>query len=623
MSLRVAIIGIGPWGICALERIVTTARHGLRYGLELDVHVVEPGMPGAGVYDVTQPDYLLLNAPCGQLSMYPFATEADQPPYAVGLHEWVVSRGYRWVGDRCAVDPYGQPIEPHHFLPRRLMGEYLHWFYHALVSAAPRSVNIIPHATSAVDLVGRVDGSEEVRLADGDTVIVDHVIVTSGHTANQQASRNGSAPRQMAPYPVGNYVDKLPTDSTVAIAGMGLVGVDVAIALTVGRGGQFVENGDGLRYRPSGREPAIHMYSRSGLPFTAKSVTGVDRTDVYKPIICTPQAFDALSGRSNGHRRLVDVRTELLPLLFGEMYSRYYSQVAFQRGTIADASAVRERLRAAWQEKRFDREVAALGGRYGKFDAEGFFFGHQPSYRSSEDYEQFVYEIFADDLREAEVPGGGSPVKSAAEVLRIFRDAMRTVVEQGGLSLDSYLDFNADICSRIHRLVAGPPALRTAQFLALMEAGVLRIPYGPAPSLGPAINPGDTPGAMPMRISSTGLQKSYASDADVVIRGHLEDPRIDGSASQLLTRLYHRGRVSQFRYGAVTVGSVDLTPDSHPIDIDGRPQSRISMFGVLTEGYRHFNHYIPSPKSRIRAFEDLGACVAEMLSEAPPARMAA
>ena len=57
------------------------------------------------------------------------------------------------------------------------------------------------------------------------------------------------------------------------------------------------------------------------------------------------------------------------------------------------------------------------------------------------------------------------------------------------------------------------------------------------------------------------------------IRGYLEDPRIDGSASQLLTRLYNRGRVSQFRYGAVTVGSIDLTPDSHPIDIDGRPRS--------------------------------------------------
>ena len=71
--------------------------------------------------------------------------------------------------------------------------------------------------------------------------------------------------------------------------------------------------------------------------------------------------------------------------------------------------------------------------------------------------------------------------------------------------------------------------------------------------------------------------------------------------------------MSQFRYGAVNVGSVDLTADAHPIDIDGRPQKRIWMFGVLTEGVRHFTHYIPSPKSRIRAFEDLGACVAEIL----------
>jgi hypothetical protein len=190
---------------------------------------------------------------------------------------------------------------------------------------------------------------------------------------------------------------------------------------------------------------------------------------------------------------------------------------------------------------------------------------------------------------------------------------MRTVVEQGGLSLDSYLDFNADICSRIHRLVAGPPALRSRQFLALMDAGVLRIPYGPAPSMGATPGQDDHTTAR-TRISSTEFEQPYMCDADVVIRGYLEDPRIDGSASQLLTRLYNQGRVSQFRYGAVTVGSVDLTPDSHPIDIDGRPQEKIWMFGVLTEGFRHFNHYIPSPKSRIRAFEDLGACIAEILA---------
>jgi hypothetical protein len=28
---------------------------------------------------------------------------------------------------------------------------------------------------------------------------------------------------------------------------------------------------------------------------------------------------------------------------------------------------------------------------------------------------------------------------------------------------------------------------------------------------------------------------------------------------------------------------------------------------------RHFTQYIPSPRSRMRAFEDVGACVAEIL----------
>ncbi len=159
--------------------------------------------------------------------------------------------------------------------------------------------------------------------------------------------------------------------------------------------------------------------------------------------------------------------------------------------------------RAAWAEGRFDAELARLAARFGSFDAEALFFGHQPKYRCSDDYERFVYQSLADDLREAEVPDGASPVKSAAQVFRIFRDKMRSVVELGGLSLDSYLDFNADICSRIHRLVAGPPALRTRQFLALMDAGVVRMPYGPAPARGRAV---------------TDLDPTASSDPDLLNR---------------------------------------------------------------------------------------------------------
>jgi uncharacterized NAD(P)/FAD-binding protein YdhS len=615
MLVRIAIVGLGPWGLCALERIVSAARQGLPRGLTVAVDVIEPGRPGAGVYDLAQPDYLLLNNPCGQLSLYPFASEHDQPRYGLGLYDWVIERGYRWVGDSCKVDPSGRQIERHDFLPRRLMGEYLNWFYLALLEEAPPTVQIVHHSAWATDIVARQNCNEEVHLSDGTRLTVDHVILTSGNTANREPMNNGVHPRELSPYPVSDYVVRLPRGATVAVSGMGLVSADVITALTLGRGGRFIEREGGLEYAPSGREPTIHLFSRSGLPFTAKPVTGVDRTDVYEPIICTAQALSELTGRSTGARRPVEVRSEMLPLLYAEMHARYYAQRAFQCGTLADAAAVRGLLRLAWENGRFDAAVADLAARFEPFDPEKLFFGDRSRFESSEDYERSVYDALADDLREAECPEGRSPIKSAADVLRIFRDPTRSVVEQGGLSFDSYLDFNTDIRSRITRLVAGPPALRSRQLLALMDAGLVRVPYGPAPALGPvATGRGSTKG-MRTRISSTTLANPYADEVDVVIRGHLEDPRIDDSASPLLTSLYKRGRLCQFRYGTVAVGSVDLTPDSHPIDDKGRPQEQIWMFGVLTEGVRHFTHYLPSPKSRIRAVEELGACVASILGD--------
>ena len=54
----------------------------------------------------------------------------------------------------------------------------------------------------------------------------------------------------------------------VTIAGMGLVGTDVVTALTVGRGGRYIDRGARKSYVPSGREPRIRLYSRGGLPPT-------------------------------------------------------------------------------------------------------------------------------------------------------------------------------------------------------------------------------------------------------------------------------------------------------------------------------------------------------------------
>jgi hypothetical protein len=90
-------------------------------------------------------------------------------------------------------------------------------------------------------------------------------------------------------------------------------------------------------------------------------------------------------------------------------------------------------------------------------------------------------------------------------------------------------------------------------------------------------------------------------------------PSLARTASPLLARLYTLGRLTQLQYGTQAVGSVAISEDFHPYDIEGRVQHNISLFGVLTEGSRYFTHYIPSPRSRIRAVLDAQACIDAIL----------
>jgi uncharacterized NAD(P)/FAD-binding protein YdhS len=193
-------------------------------------------------------------------------------------------------------------------------------------------------------------------------------------------------------------------------------------------------------------------------------------------------------------------------------------------------------------------------------------------------------------------------VKAALEVFRILRDQLRSVIEFGGLTLESYLDFQTNVRGRINRMEAGPPALRSQQLLALMDAGVVRAPLGPNPVL-----TAEPDGRITLR--STELTEETTVTVNGVVRGHLDLPSLARSSSPLLSRLYAEGRLAQMTYGDTTVGSVAVSQDFHPFDACGRVQPHLSVLGVLTEGTRYFTHYIPSPRSRIRAVLDARECV--------------
>ena len=112
-----------------------------------------------------------------------------------------------------------------------------------------------------------------------------------------------------------------------------------------------------------------------------------------------------------------------------------------------------------------------------------------------------------------------------------------------------------------------------------------------------------------MNIRSTALDKTDEATVNHVVRGHLDLPSLARSSSPLLSRLYTKGRLTQFSYGGTAVGSVNISEDFHPYDAEGRVVTSISLLGVLTEGVRYFTHYLPSPRSRLRAVYDAQATV--------------
>ncbi len=599
-----AIVGLGSWGLCVLERAVNRARH---VETSVRIHVIEPGRLGGGVYSAAQPDYLILNNPCGQLSLYATPEEDQSPAYAVGLYEWAFEKGYRRVGYEYKIGSIGETIKPTDYLPRRLMGEYLAWFYDTLVAHAPRNLEVVRHYSAVADITPELGGRETVWLDDGTALSVDHVVLTSGHTLNEERASNSSDVRYLRPYPVEYFDSAVAPNEPIAVAGMGLVGYDLVTALTVGRGGAFEDVGNRMRYVPSGREPNILLYSRSGVPYCAKSAHGIDPTGDYQPVICTPAAFTEMTNPLGSPlRRRVDFRNDLLPLLLAEMQVRYYCHAAFLRGGPSAAALVRGQLESNWLAGTFARGVDRLEPTYGSFEPASIVFADDGArFSSSTNYQSHVYRSIETDLDQA-LAVGGSPVKAAQEVTRILRDQMRSVIEYGGLTMQSYIDFQSNIRGRVNRLEAGPPPIRSQQLLGLLDAGVVSVPFGPHPDVTASDD-----GAIVIR--STLLDQPTQATVRHVVRGHLDLPSLARSSSPLLTRLYSKGRLTQFTYGDTMVGSVAISEDFHPYDAEGRIQPSLSLLGVLTEGVRYFTHYLPSPRSRLRAVYDAQATVESII----------
>jgi len=613
--INICIIGFGPWGLCVFERIVSRIKHGAQPGRLVDIHIVEPHRFGQGAHSSALPDYLLLNTKCGHVSMFveDHFPDVERPLPGPSLLEWAKQQGYGLADDGHTLTKHGgREITDDDFLPRRLLGEYLAWFYQETMRALPAGVVVHEHHAAACGIQKSKDG-ELVQLEDGTQLEADHVFLTTGHTPNRYelAQRATTGRVLRVDYPISECIAQVRPGDKVGIAGFGLVAIDLVASLTLGRGGKFEcdPRTGAKRYLASGAEPKIIMFSRSGLPYLARPGTSKSLASRYVPAFFTQARIDEIRQAKlarTGMRQLDFVR-EVLPLLWDEMLLVYY-QVK-QRET--QGCDLGEQLRAdlieAWEAGRYKAAIQSLAQLYGEFNPERIFFMDLGSdLADAEACQRRFRSIMAEDLFESALGEVRSARKAAFELFRELRDGIRHAVDFGGLTPESHKEFVKRVAPLINRLIVGPPKSRAEEIAALIDAGVIAVPMGQSATVVT-----DTADGSPV-LRSSALKQPIEFKLDYLYYAHIDQPNAVRSASPLLVGMVDTGRLRE-RTVADGFSVLDISPELHPLDASGRADERLWILGPLTEGAKYFNNYIPSPKSRIRAFQEADRCVNTIL----------
>lgn len=599
-TVPVAIVGMGPRGVTVLERLVEYAER-IPPHVTLDVTVFDPNVCGEGVHSARQPDHLLINTVASQVTMFAPQSRLGREG-SPSLVEWAKLEGYRVIDGafRRVSDREGRAITDADHLPRSLLGEYLGWIYAHIVSALPRNVLVTHRRATVVDLVPLSNGFQVIQ-SEGVSQTAQFVFLTTGHGRRkptdtderfaQFAERNFFKNPELAylptPYPIEALAD-VSARATVVIQGFGLTAHDVISALTLGRGGRYLERSGELIYEKSELEPQMLLVSRQCLPFAARGINQKGLAGRHEARFFTPAAILKLRGvalQAKGDSR-IDFREQVLPLVIKEM--AYAFRLAVRGGGVDAAT-----FKPTADELRAMREILwPLDNR---------------EFESFQDFHAFFHRVFREDVEEALRGNLASPVKAATDVLRDTREALRVAVEYGGLTPMSHRYFVESFNAITNRVSFGPPLRRNREFLALHAAGLIDVAGGP----GAQIIADDANARF--RIEARYGEHVERWYADVLVSARLDSYSPLSDASRLSAALLARGIVRPFMNGDYHPGGLDIDRDLHPVRSDGKSNARLWAIGFPVEGAHFYTHALPRPGIASRQTRDAGCCVQEML----------
>ncbi len=603
---QIAIVGAGPRALNLIERLAWVLRVEPGHG-PVTVHLIDPGEPCAGAHPAGQSRHLLTNTLACQVTMFSPREPGDALSGASGpsFTEWARDAGYRRFGAEYrrakegGAEEGGAEIGDLDYLPRAMLGEYLAFAYRRVVAGAPAGLRVVHHRAEAVDVE---QGPLCVRLADGGRVRCEAVVLATGHCEGQPSAvdlerqgfveaHRGSNARLgyvRGVYPASR-LDGIADGAVVAVQGLGLTAYDVIAALTQGRGGRFEGDGAALRYRASGREPRLLLFSRQSLPYDGRAVNQKGVDGGHRARFLTAGAVAEIRARrmaATGDGRL-DFEADIMPLLRRDMAFAYRSAATGMEPEVAGfvPSAEEEAVLDGVMAPQLLVGCSGLG----------------------EVLRRVVASLEA-DLAEARRGNVSSARKAATDAVRDLRAGLCAAIEHGGLLPDSHRFVCERFVPMTNRVTFGPPLRRNAELLALIGAGIV----------GWAGGAGATVRAVPER-SRFVVRTPYAgrvgeTEADVLVVARVPGHRPAEDARPLSRALVARGLARPFRNGEYHPHGMDVDRRMRVIGAGGGWAEGLWAIGFVTEGARFHTHALPRPGRASTQLQDAAGLVDDLLA---------
>jgi len=598
------VVGGGPRAVALVERV--TAHLGRSGGRAVSIAIVDRVEVGAGAtWRTDQTEHFLNNTTSSQTTIHPDASTGldDVPEDGETLVAWarrVAAEGER-DGRPAWVVQEARRTAPGSFPSRRLQGAY---YVEQLDRIEARGGVVLGRIIgTVVDVVESPDAATVV-LADGARLVTASVVLAQGMVQSlpdaEVRALTADADRLGLVYVAPGMPSEcdwsaLPAREDVIVRGLGANFFDVVAELTAGRGGRFTPvPGDPrgrLRYLPSGREPRLHAGSRRGIPYRSKGDLSAAQLPL-RPRFATPAWFAEVGGRPPGS---VDFAAEVWPVLARDL-ALAGAAAAEERhpGAVPGGLAALEAELGALPLPAHDGADAAraatraidgvLAARMAPAHLLQLEHLRRPTLGEPvgpKAWADMVARLVEDELDSIANPATSprQAVNRAMAVLRgpAARLAATGVVEWGSRVRDVHGWFDADGLF----LASGPPAGRTRQVLALIEAGVVRL-------TGPETTVAVEDGAFVARSAITGAVVRARALAET----RMSKGRVPDTDDPLLRALLDSGRARVHALEAgdgtrVQSASLDAVPPSAGmrlglalVDGAGEPSARVLVLGI-------------------------------------------